>query len=255
MSHHSRLVIAFFSLILAQGSLLAQSVAIGQLQLSDNSGYQSISFFNNTGPSAGCGIGGSEYLACTGIDITSWVLTVDFTNENPNDPSPSYPSNLSSPLVFSSASGETIGPFDGSNPYTGGASGTWQLPLNFDNLDEPDCGPTCDYQIAEIDFSGTLAPSDLPLRLYNGQTYDGDDPGTYTIFSADTSFTSSWIVPASDYSSLSDPAFLSDAADVLLTDDDMSSPEPSTYALIAVAMLSFFPFVRRERARLVRVRR
>ena len=70
MSHHSRLVIAFFSLILAQGSLLAQSVAIGQLQLSDNSGYQSISFFNNTGPAAGCGIGGSEYLACTGIDIT-----------------------------------------------------------------------------------------------------------------------------------------------------------------------------------------
>ncbi len=237
--------------MLSQGLLPAGTVAIGQLQLGDNDGYQTISFFNNTGASAGCGIGGSEYLACTSVDITSWTLTVDFTNENLGDPDPSYPNNLSSPLVFTGGSGDTITPFDGTTPFTGGVSGTWQIPLSFENSDEPDCGPTCDYQITEIDFSGNIDPSDLPIRLYSGQTYDGSDPSTYTTFNAASSFSFTWLVPASDYTALSDPAFFSDAADVLIGDES-ATPEPSTYLLVVAALLALCAYNSRKFIRALR---
>jgi hypothetical protein len=229
--------------LLPGGSLFAGSVAIGQLQLGENNGYQTISFFNNTGGSAGCGVGGSEYLSCTGVDITSWSLTLTFVNENPSDPGASYVNTLTSPIMFSSGLGDVIGPFDGNNPYIGGLSGTWEIPLSFGNTDEPDCGPTCDYQLTEVDFSGTIDTSDLPMRLYNGQIYDGSDPSTYTIFNAAGTFSAGWTISPDDYATLADPAFLSDQTDVLISDQApaSSTPEPSTRFLILAGCLAAFP--------------
>lgn len=226
--------------------LPGETLAIGQLQLGESDGYQTISFFNNTGPGSGCGAGGSEYLACTGIDITNWTLSITFTNQNSDDPSPSYNNSVSSPLVFSSGTDDTIGPFDGTNAYTGGSSGTWQIPLNFGNADEPACGPTCDYQISQITFSGTIDPSDLPIRLYNGQTYNGSNPSTYTVFNAQSSFSLTWNISPADYADLADPAFLSDQTDVVISDQAPAptAPELSTNVLLLVGLLVLASFRR-----------
>jgi hypothetical protein len=229
--------------LVAAGALCGDTVAIGQLQLSaDASGYQDLSFFNLTGSSSGCQVYGSQYAACSGVDITNWALTITFTNENPPsmDPSASYNNTLTSPLVFTSGAPDTIGPYDGANAYIGGSSGTWQLPLNFGNSDEPACGPgPCDYQITQVVFSGTISPADLPIQLGNSATYNSADPSTYTVFNADSTFSTTWMIPGSDYS-ISSPFFLSDSTDVLVNEQvSISSvPEPVNLRLLCACVLA-----------------
>jgi len=219
--------------------LFADQVAIGQLALSYDNGFQDVSFFNFTGLGQGCQINGPQYSVCNGVTIESWSMTIDFTNENLSDPAPSYDNTLTSPLTFTSGLSDTIGPYDGTNPYLGGSSGTWQIPLNFGNSDEPSCPPTCDYQITQVTFSGVISAVDTPFRLGMSGTYDASNPSTYTVFNAQQNFSVIWNVPSGDYSSLILPQFLYDTTDVFVS-DQAAPPPPPPPALPEPASLGFF---------------
>ena len=227
----------------------ADTVAIGQLTLSYDNGYQDISFFNLTGAGQGCQIDGLQYSVCNGIAVSNWTLTITATNENPpsSDPSASYNNNLSSQITFTGGPSDVITPYDGINPYIGGSSGTWQIPLNFDNSDEPLCPPTCDYQITQVTFSGTISAADLPLELGNSTSYNGSDPSTYTSFDAEQTFSSTWDVSSDDdYSiaSLPVPQLLYDSADVLVSNQApvSSVPEPGEIGILTALFLVLAAF-------------
>jgi hypothetical protein len=206
--------------------LFADQVAIGQLALSYDNGFQDVSFFNFTGLGQGCQVNGAQYSVCNGVTIQSWTMTIDFTNENPSDPTPSYDNTLGPSLTFTSSLSDTIGPYDGVNTYLGGSSGTWQIPLSFGNPDEPLCGPTCDYQITQVTFSGIISAVDTPFRLGNSGTYDAGNPSTYTAFNAQQTFSAIWNVSGADYSGLILPQFLYDTTDVFVSDQAAPPPPP-----------------------------
>jgi hypothetical protein len=232
-----RLTRLFLLSLSVVSSLTADMKAIGQLNLGYVTGFQVVSFSNFTDTTLGCGVSGNpgEYPVCSGANITSWTLTLTFVNPDPGNTSPSY-GLYSSPLVIQSGPSDNIAP--GSAPYSGG-SVTWELPLNFGNPDEPAC-PPCDYQITQVEFSGTLASSDLPLKLGNSSTYNGNDPSTYSIFNAQPTFDAVWSIPSTDYSSLSNPMFFGDpnGFDVLVSDQPpvSSVPEPSSFSLLGMGL-------------------
>jgi hypothetical protein len=198
--------------------LSAATVGIGLLQLSNAQGSQEVSFSNYTGIDPGCQMNGNagEYPVCSAVDIASWALTITFTASG-GYVNPSF----NSPLAFIGT--EHIGPFDGTNPFIGGLSGTWEIPLNGVGGTEPDC-PPCDYQITQIEFSGTLSAVDLPLKLGQWSTFDAGVPSTYTIFNAQSAFDSVWTVPSTVYSGISNPSFFSISNDVLVSDQPSSIP-------------------------------
>jgi hypothetical protein len=218
-----------FLVLLTGAPLSAAVVGIGNLQLSNSYGFQEVSFFNYTGIDQGCQVNGSpgEYPVCTGVDIASWALTITFT-----DPGGSLGNSLE--VTFTGT--DNIGPFDGMNPFTGGLSGTWQIPLSFGTVGEPPC-PPCDYQITKIEFSGMLSAVDVPFELGQWVSFDPGDFSTYTIFNAQLPFDSVWTVPSTDYSNLDpayDGAFLLDSNDVLVS--DQLSPEPGSLFLMAAGL-------------------
>lgn len=242
---------------LALAPVSAATVGIGTLQVLYNNGYQQVGFLNLTGSDQGCQNNGDpgEFPVCTGVNISSWTLQINFAAQG------GYANSLfNSPLVFtSSGAGDSIGPFNGLAGFTGGSSGTWQIPLTnlagFYNNTEPAC-PPCDYQISSIEFSGTISAIDIPFKL--GQTggatpFNAGDPATYTVFNAQTTFDTIWNVPAGDYSSISslpDPSFFADfgfaasGADVLVSDQQQlppSVPEPGSILLLfaGVATIAF----------------
>jgi hypothetical protein len=246
----SKIGILIFTLV-AACPLFADLEAIGNLNLTNlnSTGYQAVSFYNLTGTDQGCQGATSEYPVCTGVTITDWSLTITFTNENPLDTSPSY-GLFTSPLTFSwTGSADDIGPYDPTvnNGYgfTGGLSGTWEIPLNFGNSDEPACpasdtsSPSCDYQITQIEFSGAISPVDTPLELGLTGVYNGSDPSTYTVFNPALTFDEIWNVPAADYYSPGDPTFFGDPTgfDVLIS-DQTSVPEPYGLLLMATVLLA-----------------
>lgn len=208
------------------GAAHADDVAIGSLQLGYVNGYQQASFYNLTGPGLGCD--GVEYEVCNGITIDSWALTLTFTAEGDTDPATD---GFVSPLTFSSQSpADEIGPYGGVAPYTGGASGTWQIPLYVGNPGEPAC-PPCDYQLTQVEFSGTIDPLDLPLTV--------GSPGNTSTFAAQPTFDSIWAVPPIDYTGLTNPEFFGDAVDVLVSPASSvaSIPEPASLPLLGGELL------------------
>jgi hypothetical protein len=244
----------------AAGLLAADEVPIGQLNLTNlnSTGYQAVSFYNFTGPDFGCQEGIGLFPVCNGVTITNWTLTVTFTNESPGNASPSY-GLFSSPLVETWTSpADDIGPYDPSlnNGYgfTGGLSGTWEIPLNFGgNPDEPPCPasdtslPSCDYQITQVQFSGTISAVDTPFKLGlsvgNGGNFDASDPSTYTIFTPVSTFSAVWNVSQDDYySNLSDPLFFGDPSgfNVMVSDQGTPSSVPEPGALGLTGMILAF---------------
>ncbi len=238
----------------AAGSVAADEVAIGQLNLTNlnSTGYQAVSFYDFTGLDSGCQNGLGTFQVCNGVTITNWALTIAFSNQAPGNASPSY-GLFTSPLTETwTGSADDIGPYDPSvnNGYgfTGGLSGTWEIPLNFGNSDEPPCpaadssSPSCDYQITQVQFSGTISAVDTPFELglsaANGGNFDPSDPSTYTIFTPVSTFDAVWNVPQDDYYSptLTDPLYFGDPSgfDVMVSDQASPStvPEPSGFMLM-----------------------
>ena len=213
--------------LLATGSLFASQVAIGNLGLQYNSGYQEVTFSNFTGL-AGCTAWGAPYSVCSEVDVSSWSLTITFAPQlGYSDSTPASPWTLSGT--------DTIGPYDGSNPYVGGVGGApvWAIPLSGVGVLEPDC-PPCDYQISQLVFSGTLSLASVPFRIYNGSTYDGADPSTYSVFNAKTTFSTTWNVSSNIYSFTGTGGLVyglpgwfpnDSGADVLV--DEQNSPPPT----------------------------
>jgi hypothetical protein len=239
--------------LIVASSLSATEVAIGQLNLmaQSNPGYtgdQIITFSNNTDTVFGCN---AIYEVCSGLDVTSWNLTVTFTDESAGNPSATYSwgGPYTSPLVIPGP-GADIAP--GVQGYSGSTT-TWVLPLSFENSDptEPLC-PPCDYQITQIEFSGTLSAIDIPAKLYNGSTYNAGDPSTYTTFTPQVTFDDTWVLPTNptDYDGITDPEFFNDPTgfNVLVSDQPVVSssvPEPATLVLIGAGLAVFGSWKRR----------
>lgn len=244
----------------AAGSLAADEAPIGLLNLTYSTGFQEVTFDNFTGVDYGCqGLG--SFSVCNGVTITNWTLTISFINENPGDPNPSYPT-FTSPLVKNwTGAADDIGHYDPSlnfgSGFTGGLSGTWEIPLSFGNSDEPPClaadtsSPSCDYQITQVEFSGTISAVDTPFKLGLAGTYDGGNPATYTIFTPVSTFDAVWNVPQADYycpqnsqDCNPDPSYFGDPNGFTVTVSDQAVnatvPEPGAFALtgsILVAVL------------------
>ena len=259
---HVRLLSSMALVLAAAGSVAADEVAIGQLNLTNlnSTGYQAVTFSDFTGLDSGCQNGLGTFQVCNGLTITNWALTIAFTNQAPGNASPSY-GLFTSPLVETwTGSADDIGPYDPSvnNGYgfTGGLSGTWEIPLNFGNPDEPPCpaagssGPSCDYQITQVQFSGTISAVDTPFELglsaANGGNFDTSDPSSYTIFTPVSTFNAVWNVPQDDYYSptLTDPLYFGDPSgfNVMVSDQASPStvPEPSGFILTGTIFAVFF---------------
>jgi uncharacterized repeat protein (TIGR01451 family) len=193
--------------LLAAGSMPAATVAVGQLQLIDNNGYQALTFYNKTGAGNG-GCDGVEYQVCNGVTIQSWTLTITYTNTGNSTPRIAPPP---SPATFTSTAADTIPPYNGSGPgYTGSpTTGTWEIPLTGIGGTEPAC-PPCDYQIAKIEFSGTFNSANIPFTI--------GSPGNQSEFGANPSFDTVWTAPASLYGNSLNSQFFGAQFDVMATD-------------------------------------
>jgi hypothetical protein len=193
--------------LLAAGSLPAATVAIGQLQLTNANGYQLLTFYNKTGVGNG-GCDGVEYEVCNGVTIQSWTLTITYANSGNSTPNV-VPG--ASPLKFTSTASDAIAPYSGSGAgYTGSPStGTWEIPLTGIGGTEPAC-PPCDYQITQVQFSGTFNSANIPFVI--------GSPGNQSEFGANPTFSTTWTAPASLYGASLNSAFFGAQFDVTATD-------------------------------------
>jgi hypothetical protein len=214
--------VAAVALVLANAWQLPADTAIGQIQLSGpNLSSQTITVLNLLGGGQGCGVGfyGPQYDVCNSVNIVNWTLQLDFTAEVAGLPT--------SPVTFTSAgSQDNIAPVDSAvdNAYSGDPSNPWSIPFDQTN---PGCLPTCDAQITEIIFSGTLDQS--TLQLYNGAGPLIPESLTSQSFSLD------WIIPQGDYSS---PGNLFDETDITISQQP-GVPEPATVWLVLGAGITF----------------
>ena len=167
----------------------------------------------------------AQYNVCNSVNITNWQLTIDFT------PSPGATSLPTSPLVFNSDgnSDDYIGPTDANfDPYTGATGNPWNLSFDLQNAATGGC-PPCDAEITEIILTGTI--DQTSLNLYNGSVN-----GPYITDSLSTqNFSSTWFVPASDYTESADSIF--DTNDVYLDNQVQppTVPEPRSFYLILIS--------------------
>ena len=202
--------------LLAAGSLPAATVAIGQLQLTNSNGYQALTFYNFTGVGNG-GCDGVEYEVCNGITIRSWSVTLTYTNTGNSNPTNAPPP---SKVTFTSGASDAIAPYSVSGAgYTGSLSGTWEIPLTGAGGTEPAC-PPCDYQLTQVELSGTIDPANLPFTV--------GSPGSTSQFGANPNFDTIWAVQSSDSSKpgfvdYSSPQFFGGQYDVVAT-DQQSTP-------------------------------
>ena len=61
-------------------SQVSAQTAIGQLTLTGSDfGYQTVSLYNFSGITTGCGQLAATYLVCNDLNISSWQLEIDFT--------------------------------------------------------------------------------------------------------------------------------------------------------------------------------
>lgn len=203
----------------AGGIPLCAQVDIGQLNLSgSNFGYQTIGLYNFTGTTQGCSVLSPQYNVCNALDITSWQLEVDFTDNIGNLPI--------SPLIFNSngSSADIIGPTDASfDLFTGDPSAAWSLPFDLTNTG---CQPVCDAYISKVVFTGTLDSSTLQL-------FNGDVNGPYTVDSlASPTFTDTWVIPSTAYTGANNEPganstdSISLSTELLITNQPASTPAP-----------------------------
>ena len=215
---------AILSLVLAgAASMTAASVPIGQLQITNSGGYQLLTFYNLTGQGNG-GCDGAVYRVCNGITIRSWTLTLTYANPGNSNPGNAPPA---SSVTFTSGPSDAIGPYLGSGSgYTGSRSATWELPLTGVGGTEPAC-PPCDYQLTNIDFSGTIDSSGLPLSI--------GSPGSVSQFGAKQAFQAEWVAQSADpsqpgYLDYGNPQFFGGTYDVVVT-DEASGPAAAALAV------------------------
>jgi hypothetical protein len=165
--------------------------------------------------------------------VDNWTLTLTFSSEGDTDP---VTDTFTSPWSFSSLSpADDIGPYGSApafTPFTGGASGTWQIPLSVGNAGEPSC-PACDYELTQVEFSGTLS---------TGQLYLGADPNNLNndgLFNANPNFDAIWSIAATDYTGLTNPLFFGDSTDVFVSPASIvaSVPEPASLPLLGGELL------------------
>ncbi|MGD0498822.1 MAG: putative Ig domain-containing protein, partial [Bryobacteraceae bacterium] len=207
--------------LLAAASLPAASVAIGQLQLTNNNGYQALTFYNFTGSGNG-GCDGVEYKVCNGVTINSWTLTLTYTNTGNSSPTNAPPAST---VTFTSGGSNVIAPYSGSGPgYTGSLAGTWEIPLTGVGGTEPAC-PPCDYQLTQIELSGTINPANIPFTV--------GSPGNTSQFGANPNFDAIWVVQSDStkpgFVDYSNPQFFGGAYDVTVN-DQQPPPAISTSA-------------------------
>jgi hypothetical protein len=217
--------------------LSADEIDLGYLSLTGpNFGYQTVGFYNLTGATDGCEQLAAQYNVCNAVNVTSWQLTIDFA------PSTGATGLPASPLVFNSnGNSNDIGPTDASfDAYTGAAGNPWNLSFDLQNPATGGC-PPCDAQISEIILTGTI--DQTSLNLYNGSI-----TGPYITDSLSTqSFSSTWFVPASDYTQSPDSIF--DTNDVLFDNQAPAPtvPEPRSFYLILMAAAAVGLFKRHIR--------
>jgi hypothetical protein len=215
--------VAVAALLLAGAWRLSADTAIGQIQLSGpNLNSQTITVLNLMGGGQGCGVGifGSQYDVCNNVNIVNWSLQIDFTAEVAGLPT--------SPVTFTSqGSQDDIVPVDSAvdNAYSGDPSNPWSIAFDQTNAG---CSPTCDAQITEIIFSGTVDQS--TLQLYNGS-------GPYIPESLSSqNFSLTWMIPSSDYTD--SPGNLFDETDITISQQP-AVPEPATVWLVLGAGIAF----------------
>jgi hypothetical protein len=214
--------VAVAALLLANAWQLSADTAIGQIQLAGpNLGSQTITVLNLMGGGQGCGVGafGPQYVVCNDVNIVNWSLQLDFTAEVAGLPT--------SPITFTSGgSQDDIAPVDSAvdNAYSGDPSNPWSISFDKTNAG---CLPTCDAQITEIIFSGTVDES--TLDLYNGS----GSPIPDSLSSQNFSLT--WTIPPSDYAS---PGNLFDETDITISQQP-AAPEPATVWLVLGAGITF----------------
>lgn len=224
MSRNSFLKTALIAL-LGGGCQLWGQADIGQLTLSGpNFGYQTVSLLNLTGATDGCELQATQYNVCNSVNISTWSLELDFTAN--------VAGLVASPLTFSSIGpSDAIGPTDlVNNPggYTGQAGNPWSL--SFDNTNVG-CNPSCDANITKIVFSGTL--DQATLQLGTDPTLTSDIP----LFLTTTSFTTTWVIPSTDYTA--SPDSLYDSTDILISNREVppsATPEPRSFLLILAGL-------------------
>lgn len=236
-------------LVLAAGGAiqLSAQIDIGQLNISgSNFGYQTIGLYNFTGGTQGCTLLSPQYNVCNALDITSWQLQVDFTDNIGDLPA--------SPLIFNSngSNADIIGPTDaGFDLFTGDPGAAWSVPFDLTNSG---CQPVCDTYISQIVFTGTLDTS--TLQLYNGNLN-----GPYTIDSLSSpTFSLTWTIPSSVYTDPTTGANVTDSinqsTELLITNQTQPPPpgvpEPASFGLVIAggALIGLM-----KRAILVRVKR
>ena len=202
---------------------MAASVAIGQLQLTNAHGYQSITLYNLIGQGNG-GCDGALYRVCNGIAIRSWTLTLSYSNPGNSSPTSAPPGST---LTFTGGSSDVIGPYSGSGDgYNGSRAGAWEIPLAGVGGFEPPC-PPCDYQLTRIEFSGAIDSAGLPLSV--------GAPGNASQFGASPNFDAVWLVQSNDpsqpgYVDYGNPGFFGGLYDVVVTDQS-SGPAAAELAI------------------------
>jgi hypothetical protein len=208
--------VAAVALLLASAWQLPADTAIGTISLQQGliqNGYQTVAVNNFTGSPNGCASLDPSLPVCNGVTIENWRMEIDFTAE--------VAGLAPSPLIFTSQGvQDNITPTQVIDSYTGDQSDSWTLPFDVTNAN---CSPTCDAQISQIIFSGTLDTTTLLL-------YNGDPNGPYiteTLNSPD--FITTWLIPASDYTPSSGTLY--DTTDIDVT----QTPEPASFLLFMAA--------------------
>ena len=213
-------------LLLTPSRASADIAPVGIISLNTDfplTGEQEIDITNMTGPVDGCN---SLYPSCTGLSLTDWTLTVNYTSTFYNQPG--NPA-LATPYVLQwQSSADDIAP---------GAPLTVDLDL-CGSLDVFSC-PTPTTTVTSIVFTGEINPVNFPLF---DPTADGGLGGPGATFFSDGTF-SAVLTP-----SLAFPSDFFESQDITVSSLGVSpTPEPTSVWLLGALLLVLGIFVIRKR--------